>query len=177
MIQNVVLGLLVLAMLAMVCTLMMNLWLGVPSVPTPLSVVRTMIGLAELKDGETVFDLGAGDGRLLIEAKKKYPCVQACGCELIPTIWLLGKLRILFSRQRVTFRLGDAFKQDVSEADVIFLYLFPELMKKLVPRFDGMLKPGTRVVSHTFRFPGKTAVIEKKVRGYWGETMIYVYEW
>ena len=173
----IILGVLLLFVFSLVLTGVMNLWLGVPSVPTPLPVVRTMIELAALNGDETVCDLGAGDARLLIEAKKRYPSIRAIGCELIPTIWLIGSLRIFLNRQRVTFLLGDAFKQDVTNADVVFLYLFPELMKKLVPRFDRMLKPGTRVVSHTFRFPGKTPVSEKKVRGYWGETTVYVYEW
>ena len=175
--QTIILGVLLLFVFGLILTGVMNLWLGVPSVPTPLPVVRTMIELAELKDHDTIFDLGAGDGRLLIEAKKRYPSIRAIGCELIPTIWLIGKLRIFFSRQRVTFLLGDVFKQDVTDADAVFLYLFPELLKKLVPRFDRMLRPGTRVVSHSFRCPGKNPVSEKKVRGYWGETTVYVYEW
>ncbi len=176
-IPDILLTLLVVLVALLCVTFIMNFWLNIPSVPSPHAVVKTMIDLAKLKGKETVFDLGAGDGRVLIEAKKRYPGIKAIGCELIPTIWALGKIRILLSRQDVTLQLKDALKEDVSSADVVLLYLFPALMDRLVERFDKELKPGTRVVSHTFQFHHKTPVEQKTVRGYWGETMVYVYQW
>lgn len=175
--SDVIIGFLIIFVVLFCITMILNAWYAIPSVPSPHTVIATMLELAELKEGQTVYDLGAGDGRLLIDAKKKVPSIRAIGCELIPTIWAFGKLRILLSRQDVTLLLKDALKQDVSDADVVLLYLFPALMDRLAERFDTMLRPGTRVISHTFRFHGKTPIAERKVHGYWGETMVYVYQW
>lgn len=158
-------------------TFAMNLWTRVPSLPTSPAIVAAMIELADLQGNETVVDLGAGDGRLLIAAKKKHSSIHAAGTEIVPTVWLIGKLKILFSGHKIAFHLGDSLKQDVRNADVVFLYLFPEVMQKLSEKLDRELKPGTRVISHTFRFPGKTPILEQKVKGYLGETMVYVYQW
>lgn len=136
-----------------------------------------MIDLAALQGTETIIDLGAGDGRLLIEAKKRYPGITASGWEIVPTVWAIGVCRMFLSRQRVQLHLGDALKADVRDADVVFLYLFPSLLDHLVKRFDRELKPGTRVISHTFKLPGKTPVAEKRVAGYMGETSIFLYQW
>ncbi len=155
----------------------MNLWIGVPSVPTPMSIVRIMIDLAKLQGEETIVDLGAGDGRLLIEAKRQFPHIRVRGFEIIPTVWLMGYLRMLTHRTRVKLILGNALKADVSDADVIFLYIFPSVIEKLMKRFEKELKPGTRIISHTFALPGKTPITEKRVRGYMGETSIFVYQW
>jgi precorrin-6B methylase 2 len=151
------------------------LMLGVPSVPTPASVVRVMIDLADIKPGETVIDLGAGDGRVLIEAAKRQPSIRAIGYELNPMAWLLGRCRIILHRLPVAFHLRSFFSADLSKADVVFLYLFPETIEKLQRKLQNELRPGTRVVSYMFRFPQKEAVSTKKVNGYWGESSAYLY--
>lgn len=174
---DIILACLVVFVALFCLTILMNVWLNIPSVPSPHAVVKMMIALAALKGTETVYDLGAGDGRLLIEAKRQFPSIRAIGCEFIPTIWALGKIRILLSHQDVTLRLKDALKEDVSDADVVLLYLFPALMDRLSERFATQLRPGTRVISHTFRFHEKTPIAEHEVQGYWGKTMIYVYQW
>lgn len=162
----------------MVCvTAAMNLWTRVPSLPTHPAIVKAMIEMANMKDGETIVDVGAGDGRLLIAAKKKCPTIHARGCEIVPTVWLIGKLRILFSGASVRLRLGDAMKENVADADALFFYLFPEVMSRLSEKLDRELKPGARIISHTFKLPGKTPITEKKVRGYVGETSVYEYRW
>ncbi len=174
---DILLGLLALGVFLLLITVLMNLWIGVPSVPTPMPIVRAMIDLADLKEHETIVDLGAGDGRLLIEAKRQFPGICARGWEIIPTVWLMGIFRMIMFRTRVKLFCGDALKADVSDADVVFLYLFPPLLQKLVDCFDRDLKPGTRVLSHTFRLPGKTPISDRKVKGYMGETSIFLYQW
>jgi hypothetical protein len=180
-IVNLILGLLVLFVVALVITALMNLWIGVPSVPTPMPIVRTMIALAKLKGQETVLDLGAGDGRLLIEAQRQYPDLITRGWEMIPTVWAIGVLRmfVLLGRRQKKPRLilGNALQADLSHTDVLFLYLFPSVMDQLMQRFERELQPGTRIISHTFLLPGKTPVAQKKVQGYWGETSVFVYVW
>jgi precorrin-6B methylase 2 len=151
---DILLGLLLLLVIALIVTAAMHLALGVPYVPTPRWVAREMVKAAELRKGDIVYDLGAGDGVLLIEAMRTRPDIRAIGCELVPTIWLLGYLRCLFSGRRIEFRLGDALSQDVREADVVLLYVTPVLLKKLAPILRAQLKPGARVISHAFALPG-----------------------
>lgn len=154
-------------------TLIQHLFLTVPFIPTPQQTVEKMIDAAHLKGDETVYDLGAGDARVLLTAKEKYPGITAKGCELVWVVWCLGKFRIWMSDLDIGFSRKSVYRIDVSDADVIFLYLFPSMMGKLASRFDRMLKPGTTVVSHAFKFPGKEE--EKLIR--YGDQKIYVYRW
>jgi hypothetical protein len=174
---DILIGLLLIVSLAAVVTVFLHIWTGVPYVPTPQPVVDAMVKAANIRKGETVVDLGAGDCRLLIAAKRRYPSIRAWGCELVPTIWILGKIRIWLSRQDVDLRLGEAFLQDVSGADVIFLYLMPEVLRKLEPRFDALLKPGTRVISHAFRFAKREPVRTLKIPSVFHEKTVLVYAW
>lgn len=141
-------------------TIVGHLRFGTPFVPTRRSVAREMITLAHIKANETVFDIGAGDGGLLIEAKRMHPGIRAVGSEVALGVWLYGRLKIFLSGQNVELRLRNAFKDDLRAADVIFLYLGPGMMQKCESKFDAELKPGTRVVSHVFTFPGRKPVAE-----------------
>lgn len=163
----------ILFVLTLAVTVIAHLFVPVVYVPTPRKIVERMVDAAKLCTGEVVYDLGAGDGRLLIAAKKRCPGVSARGWELIPTIWLLGRICAWWANVSIDLKCGNAFTKNVSDADVIFLYLFPDVMESLVWKFDLELKPGTRVISHTFRFPKREAVevieCEKK--------KVYVYRW
>jgi precorrin-6B methylase 2 len=154
-----------------------HLWVSVPYLPTPRKVVERMVVLAKLKPGDCVYDLGAGDGRLLVAAKRHAPEARAIGYELAPMVWLLGKFRIARSGQAVDLRFGDARKADLRDADCIFLYLLPDLMKELQAKFAQELRPGTRVVSYVFRFPDRTPEKTEKVPWLGGERTVLVYRW
>lgn len=160
-----------------VITALAHLFMATPYGPTPLPVAREMIRLAELKGDETVYDIGAGDGRLLIEAKRQAPGIHAKGFEIALGIWLVGKLRIWYSRQYICLRLQNALKVHLADADVIFLYLFPGLLRRLESKFDAELRPGTKVISHVFRFPGRKPLREVRVPWKRGEKTVLVYEW
>lgn len=134
-----------------------------------------MIGMVPWRGNETVFDLGAGDGRILLAVKKRFPGVTAVGCEIAPTVWLLGKLRLLGSGVRL--HLKSALREDVRSADVVLLYLFPHLLRALAEKFDRELKPGTLVVSQTFAFPGRVPLEVRRARGLTGEVSVYCYYW
>ena len=136
-----------------------------------------MIRFAELTGTETVMDLGAGDARILIKAKKMYPSIRAVGFEILPVVWALGKLNIFLSRRNIEWRRADALKQDVSEADCIFLYLFPDVMKDLEEKFNRELKPGTKVISQVFRFRGREPVKEMSVPWFGGKNVLRLYRW
>ncbi|HCI04210.1 MAG: methyltransferase [Candidatus Peribacteraceae bacterium] len=163
---------------AFVSTVIGTIWAKVPFVPTPKKTNLAMIEAAELKGNEVVYDLGSGDGRMLIRAKKKYPGIRATGYEIVPMVWFLGRIRKIFLRSDVDLRFGDAFKADISDADCIFLYMTTNLMVKLGKKFDKELKPGTKVISHAFQFWDKTPIKEVEVPAYFGcVDKIYVYEW
>ena len=171
------LWLLVFLTLLLVVTIFMHLWLRVPYVPTPRRVIEEAILMAKIEGKETVFDLGAGDGRVLLTLVRRFPQITAIGCELVPTIWLLAVIRRFLSGKRYVLHLRAAEEEDVRSADVVFVYLFPHLLSALTAKFDRELRPGTRVISHTFRFPGREPVEEKRVRGIAGETSLLLYRW
>jgi cyclopropane fatty-acyl-phospholipid synthase-like methyltransferase len=125
--------------------------LDVPYVPTPPEVVEAMLKLAGVKKGDFVIDLGCGDGRIVVMAAEKFGA-RAIGYDLDPE-------RIQEANEnakkagvtdRVKFVEKNLFDVDVSEATVVTLYLLPGVNEKLRPRLQKELKPGTRIVSHSF---------------------------
>lgn len=122
-----------------------------PYVPTPQQVVDRMLELAQVTAKDVVYDLGCGDGRIVITAAKKYGA-QGVGVDIDPE-------RIKESRENakaagveklVTFKQQDAMKVDVSEATVVTLYLLSSSNAMLRPMLTKQLKPGARIVSHAF---------------------------
>lgn len=124
--------------------------LDVPYVPTPQAVVDEMLEMAETKRGDKLIDLGSGDGRIAITAAKKYG-VEAVGIDLDPARIAEAKENALREKvtDKVTFQQQDLFETDLSKADVITLYLLNSVNMKLRPKLM-QLKPGTRIVSHSF---------------------------
>jgi precorrin-6B methylase 2 len=121
-------------------------------VPTPPEVVDAMIAMAGVKDGDVLYDLGSGDGRIPIAAAKKFK-VKAVGIDIDPQRITEAKANAQAAgvTDEVTFRQEDLFTADFSEATVVTLYLLDRLNEKLRPRLLAELKPGTRIVSHAFR--------------------------
>ena len=172
----VIIGVLLL-IVVLVVTVIYGLIVRVPYVPTPIPVARAMVDLARLRGNERVFDLGAGNARILIEAKKKFPSLIATGIELAPTVWLLGRFKIFLSRQNIQFLRRNAHAVDMRDAETIFLYLYPGVMERLEPKFDRELRPGTVVISHAFRFPRRQPVEVRQIgNGKWKKTILR-YEW
>ena len=143
-------------------------------VPTPGTVVRAMIENANLRPGQIVYDLGAGDGRVLIAAKRACPEIRAIAVEYVPTVYLVGRLLSRLRGTDIEWRWGALQKQDLQDADVIFVYLCNDLMQQLEQKFASELAPGTRVISHAFQFPHvkPVGVVEVKTG-----KKLYVYEW
>jgi tRNA G37 N-methylase Trm5 len=123
-------------------------------VPTPDEVVEKMLTLADVRPGEIVYDLGCGDGRIPVRAAKKYG-VKAWGFDIHPVRFKesLENVEKNEVKKLVTIKLQDIFELDLSKADVITLYLLPQLNVKLIPQLDK-LKPGCRIVSHDFNMEG-----------------------
>jgi SAM-dependent methyltransferase len=123
----------------------------VPFVESPQPIVDKMLELAEVTDDDVVYDLGSGDGRIPIAAARDYGA-RGVGIEIKPR--LVEKARKNATKagvsDRVTFRQGDLFEADISEATVVTLYLLPSVNAKLRPKLFRELSAGTRVVSHDF---------------------------
>jgi protein-L-isoaspartate O-methyltransferase len=128
-----------------------------PYYPTPELIVERMLQLAELKPGEKMFDMGSGDGRIVIMAAQKYKA-DATGVELDEDLVHRSRLSIRKRGLDRTARIihGDILKQDYSAADVITVYLLPVANDKLRPILDRQLKKGTRLVAHDFQFSNWT---------------------
>ena len=125
--------------------------LDTPYVPTPQVVVDRMLHLAKLKAGETVIDLGSGDGRIMIEAATRYGA-RGFGVEIDPRLVKLSNDRAAKAgvADRVKFLQQDLFKTDFHEANVLTLYLLPDVNLALRPKILAELRPGARVVSHDY---------------------------
>ncbi len=127
---------------------------GINFVPTPEPVAEEMLAMARILPHETVYDLGSGDGRILIAAASRYHA-SAVGYEIDPRLVEQSRKRIaaLGLSGKVEVREGNLFEADLSQADVVTLYLSPAMNAKLLPQFHAM-KPGSRIVSHDFDIPG-----------------------
>lgn len=125
--------------------------LDTPYVPTPQAVVDRMLELARLKAGETVIDLGSGDGRIMIEAASKYGA-RGFGVEIDPRLVKVSSENAAKAgvADRVKFLQQDLFKTDFHEANVLTLYLLPDVNLALRPKILAELRPGSRVVSHDY---------------------------
>ena len=126
----------------------------VPFVPTPQDVVEKMLSLAKVQKSDVVYDLGCGDGRIVITAAKNFGC-KAVGVEIDPRCIKQAKQAARIERvdTLVSIRKQDLFTVDLKDADVVALYLHPELNAKLIPQLEKM-KPGSRIVSHQYDMPG-----------------------
>ena len=120
-------------------------------VATPHEIVDRMLTMAKIRPLDVVYDLGCGDGRMVIAAAKKYG-VRGVGVDLDPKRIREARANAKAAgvEKLVTFHVGDMFETDVSEANVVLLYLLPELNRRLKPKFFEQLRPGARVVSHDF---------------------------
>ena len=125
--------------------------LDVPYVPTPESVVAMMLDLAKVNKNDVVYDLGSGDGRIVITAAQKYGA-RGVGYDIDPQRIKEANANAQTAgvTDRVRFVQGDLFQADLSEASVVTLYLLPEINLKLRPKLLKELKPGTRIVSHNY---------------------------
>ncbi|NPB01229.1 MAG: class I SAM-dependent methyltransferase, partial [Crenarchaeota archaeon] len=127
----------------------------VPFVPSPEVVIRRMLQLADVRENEVVYDLGCGDGRVLIIAAKEFGA-RAVGIEIRRDLYeqCLKRIKDLGLEDRVKVYHGNFFEYDLSDADVVTLYLLTSVNERLRPKLERELRPGTRVVSHDFEVPG-----------------------
>ncbi|MGH9658207.1 MAG: SAM-dependent methyltransferase [Bryobacteraceae bacterium] len=124
-----------------------------PYYPTPETIVQKMLQAGALKPGEKMFDLGSGDGRIVIMAAEKFHA-NATGVEWDKDLFKQSMDKIAGLKLQKTARIinGDILQQDYSGADLITVYLLPTSNDKIRPMLEKQLKKGTRIVSHDFEF-------------------------
>lgn len=150
-----------------------------PYVASPQKVVDRMLEMAGVKANETLYDLGCGDGRILFTAAQKYRA-KAVGVEIDAK--LVESTREAASKlslgNRVRVVQGDLLDADLSDADVVTLYLLTQGNEKLRPRLEKMLHPGARVVSYDYAVPGWKAKWVERVEDVsrTHDHLIYLYE-
>ena len=134
-------------------------------VPTPRPVVEKMLELAEIKPGDVVYDLGCGDGRIVVAAAKRYG-VRAMGFDIDPqrVRESIENVKSNKVEHLVTIRQADIFTLDLTPASVVTLYLLPELNVRLMPQLEK-LKPGSRIVSHDFDMRGAKPLVVHQMTG------------
>jgi cyclopropane fatty-acyl-phospholipid synthase-like methyltransferase len=135
----------------------------VPFIPTPAHVIDRMLELAEIQSTDVIYDIGSGDGRIVIRAAKKYG-TRGVGIEIDGE--LVDRSRTRAGAEGVDhlakFRQEDALQADISEASVVTLYMFPDFNNKVAPKLRK-LKSGARVVSHDFGIEGWAPTEMEKV--------------
>jgi len=136
----------------------------VPFVTASNSVLKDIEKALEIKDNSVVYDLGCGDGRVLMYLSRSYPEVRYIGIENSIFPLLLARAESFLSKKKTGNKVeivdNDFFKQDLSNATHIFTYLYPNIMDELLPKFEKEFKPGTRLVSLSFKFASKNPISE-----------------
>ena len=148
-----------------------------PFVSTSRKKLGAILSAVDLKSHEIIYDLGCGKANLLIYANQNFGC-QGVGYELTlwPYVW--AKVKIYISGANVKVFRKNFFKADLEKADVVYCYLFPEVMAKLEPKFNLELKSGSRVVSYAFKLPNKVpskVVITNNDNNELGKIYVYQY--
>jgi len=146
--------------------------LDAPYVPTPQPIVDAMLTIASVGADDIVYDLGSGDGRLVISAVRDFGAKKGVGVEIDPVRIKEANANARGSgvADRVTFYEKDLFRFDFSESTVLTMYLLPEMIARLRPKLAA-LKPGTRIVAHDFSIPDWPPVKTEQI----GSATIYFY--
>ncbi|HYP06411.1 MAG TPA: methyltransferase domain-containing protein [Bryobacteraceae bacterium] len=147
-----------------------------PFIASPQPIVDRMLDLAAIKPGESVFDLGCGDGRVLITAAQRFKA-KGIGVELSPKLVKMSNemIRRMNLESEVTIRQGSLLDMDLQPADVVILYLDTVSNDMLRPKLEKQLKPGARVVSHDFEVRGWKPAKVEKMKAYNRTHTIFLY--
>jgi len=148
-----------------------------PDLPSPQVVIDKMLSMARLRPGETLYDLGSGEGRIVITAARKFRA-KAVGIELSPELCKAATLHIkaLGLEDQIKIIHANLLKADLSPADVVTIYLLTASNSLLRPNLERDLKPGARVVSHDFQIRGWKPSATEKVEAEGRTRTIYLYE-
>lgn len=136
---------------------------------TNSKTARAMCRLAKIKKGDLIYDLGSGDGTALVIASKEFGA-KGIGIEIDASRYLISKINFRLNRlsNKLSVKRKNFFKEELGKADVIFVYLVPKTLEKLIPKFKKELKKGTRIVSFVYEMnlPLKEEDKKNKIRLY-----------
>lgn len=148
-----------------------SFFIGAPYFKTPKKAIRELLAAAQIKPGQKFYDLGAGDGKVLIIAEKEFAAL-AIGFELAPIVYVMARLNLFFHGvKHARLYCRNFYKQNLSEADIVFCFLSLHAMAKLEPKFEQELKTGTKVISYSFSIHGWQP--KKVIEGYPGKVFLY----
>ena len=149
-----------LIILCIALTFGVGVWRGAPYVPILSSPSQDLLKLANLKPGQTLIDLGSGDGRLLKLAAKQG--IRGIGYEINPIMYLISRINCWRYRSLITIHLADLWFVRLPEADVIAVFLMGRFMSKLDAKLTQELTRPTRLISHVFTIPGRVPEVSTK---------------
>ncbi len=157
--------------------LIISFWINIfkeaPFSPTPFPAVHKVLKHANIKKGDKIYDIGAGDGRFLHFASKNYGA-KTTGFEMNPFIYFLAKLKQFFLKWEGKIIYGNFLQQNFKDADIIICYLLPKTFQKYEKFFKKELKTGTKIISYAFKInnwtPKKIVPKENKI------SKIYIYK-
>ena len=148
-----------------------------PYIPTPEAIVARMLEAAHVKPGDVVYDLGAGDGRIVIMAAQKYGA-KAVGVEIMPDLCrkAASRIKALGLEDKASMMEDSVFRVDLSPATVVTMFFLTSSNERIKPNLEKYLKPGARVVSNEFPIKGWRASEVVHVKNGAMNHSIYVYE-
>jgi cyclopropane fatty-acyl-phospholipid synthase-like methyltransferase len=149
--------------------------LDVPFVPTPRPIVRRMLDIAQVRPGERVIDLGAGDGRIVISAATEFGA-NALGVELHPGRYAIIRNSAAVLKPNLQAVRQNFFNTDLSTADIVTMYLLPSVNEALRKKLERELHSGARVVTHDFSIPDWTPTRAEIIQGPLGLHTVYLYK-
>jgi len=142
-----------------------------PFFPTPQRAIRTALAAAELKPGETFYDLGAGTGRALVIAEKEFGA-RAAGFEISWLFYAIANLNLMLRGAKARVQFKSLWDADLREANVIFFFLVERVLPKMAEKLRRELKPGTRIVVYAFPLPGMQPKQTIPIYGQWN---VFIY--
>lgn len=173
-----------LVLILFVVLILLLLWMvtgyrsKVPFVPVHNSIIPDIYKALDIKNNSVLYDLGCNDGRVLFYISKIVPDATYIGIESSPFPLILAKARAWWHKKTKNIKINifnkDFFTQDLSSATHIFIYLYPNVMDDLLPKFDRELKKGTKLVSVNFKFTQKQP--DKEFTAKKSKNKIYIYE-
>jgi SAM-dependent methyltransferase len=141
-----------------------------PWVPTRRKDMERILKLADLKPGEIFYDLGCGDGRLITEAARNGASAEGFDISLMS--YFMARTRIALERSKARVHFKNFFRQNLSGADIVYLFLTPSAMPKLKKKLEAELKKSSRIISYAFTVPGlEPSAVDKQP----GRQTIYLY--
>jgi cyclopropane fatty-acyl-phospholipid synthase-like methyltransferase len=130
------------------------IFIGAIFLPTPLDIVKKMLSIAGVGEGDVLYDLGSGDGRIVIGAAERGAHGVGVEADALRVLWSRLRARRSPVHDRIRFIWGDFFKNNVAEATVVTVYQGESINNRLREKFEAELRPGSRVVSFSFTFEG-----------------------